>query len=256
MLKVVLIALAILIVLVILVVAVGYAPRPSGMWRAVRRRCPSPGCRLCDARGCLALPGLAERRVAGWTCCRQIRCDGASTEAPATSHSSSWNRCAPVHLLTKIDDRSLAFGGTWSHDLVPSGTGTTVTITERGEVYNPLFRFMSRFVFGHTATMEGFLGALAVRMGELTAVSAGIGDDAEPAKEQAEHHQRVVESRRLEVDVHVHQHAGEDDRRSHDRQQPADDRLAAVVEEKRDANQQRDQRQPEARTPRNARRTW
>ena len=30
-------------------------------------------------------------------------------------------------------------------------------ITENGEVYNPLFRFMSRFVFGHTATIDKYL---------------------------------------------------------------------------------------------------
>ena len=71
---------------------------------------------------------------------------------------------APRHLTTRIDDPSLPFGGTWSYELAESGTGTAVSITERGEVYNPLFRFMSRFVFGHTATIEGFLAALSKRM--------------------------------------------------------------------------------------------
>jgi hypothetical protein len=71
----------------------------------------------------------------------------------------------PQHLLVRIDDVSLPFGGSWSYDLVPSGTGTILTITERGEVYNPLFRFMSRFVFGHSATMEGFLASLTTRLG-------------------------------------------------------------------------------------------
>jgi hypothetical protein len=70
----------------------------------------------------------------------------------------------PLHLVSRIDDPSLPFGGTWSYDLIPTGTGTTLTITERGEVYNPLFRFMSRFVFGHTATIEAFLAALSERM--------------------------------------------------------------------------------------------
>ncbi len=44
-------------------------------------------------------------------------------------------------------------------------TGTRLTITENGEVYNPIFRFMSRFVFGHTATMDQFLSDLKKRVG-------------------------------------------------------------------------------------------
>ena len=71
----------------------------------------------------------------------------------------------PSHLVTRIDDASLPFGGTWTCELVPQGGGTAVTITERGEVYNPLFRLMSRFVFGHTATMDAFLAALQGKFG-------------------------------------------------------------------------------------------
>jgi hypothetical protein len=64
---------------------------------------------------------------------------------------------SPHRIVGKIADAGLPFGGTWTYDLAPSGTGTRVTITERGEVYNPVFRFMSRFVFGHTATINRFL---------------------------------------------------------------------------------------------------
>jgi uncharacterized protein YndB with AHSA1/START domain len=66
----------------------------------------------------------------------------------------------PRRLVTRITDRTLPFGGTWTFTLEPSGGGTKLTITENGEVYNPLFRVMSRFVFGHTATIEGYLGDL------------------------------------------------------------------------------------------------
>ena len=38
--------------------------------------------------------------------------------------------------------------------------GSDLTITEDGEVHNVIFRFMSRFVFGHTATMDTFLNHL------------------------------------------------------------------------------------------------
>jgi uncharacterized protein YndB with AHSA1/START domain len=68
----------------------------------------------------------------------------------------------PHHrVVTRIADPDLPFGGTWIYELRPEGAGTGVTITERGEVYNPVFRFMSRFVLGHTATMERVLDGLA-----------------------------------------------------------------------------------------------
>jgi uncharacterized protein YndB with AHSA1/START domain len=67
----------------------------------------------------------------------------------------------PARLVSRIADRSLPFGGRWTYVLTPDGSGTKVSITEHGEVYNPLFRFMSRFVFGHTATMDTFLGDLS-----------------------------------------------------------------------------------------------
>jgi uncharacterized protein YndB with AHSA1/START domain len=71
---------------------------------------------------------------------------------------------APTRLRARIADPSLPFGGSWTYDVTPSGSGTTVRITERGEVYNPIFRVMSRFVFGHTATMEQFLRNLATKL--------------------------------------------------------------------------------------------
>ena len=63
----------------------------------------------------------------------------------------------PRRLVVRIADRELPFGGTWTYELAPDGSGTRVTITEHGEVYNPVFRFMSKFVFGHTATIDTFL---------------------------------------------------------------------------------------------------
>lgn len=63
----------------------------------------------------------------------------------------------PSRMVSRIADKSLPFGGSWTYVLTPNGTGTHLAITENGEVYNPLFRFMSRFVFGHTATMETYL---------------------------------------------------------------------------------------------------
>jgi hypothetical protein len=41
-----------------------------------------------------------------------------------------------------------------------------VKITEKGEVSNVLFRFMSRYVFGHTSTIDSYLTALAKKFNE------------------------------------------------------------------------------------------
>jgi hypothetical protein len=66
---------------------------------------------------------------------------------------------APRLLVTKIVGES-AYGGTWTFEIAPDGhEASTVTITERGEVYNPLFRLVSR-VIGPTRTIDGYLAKL------------------------------------------------------------------------------------------------
>jgi len=69
----------------------------------------------------------------------------------------------PSLLVGRIADPSLPFGGTWTYRIAPAQNGSDLTITEDGEVYNPLFRFMSRFIFGHTATIETFMRNLEAR---------------------------------------------------------------------------------------------
>ena len=76
---------------------------------------------------------------------------------------------APRRLVARIADPNLPYGGTWTYELSPAGTGTRLTITERGEVYNPIFRFMSRFVIGYTGTMTDVLRALGTKQGESVA---------------------------------------------------------------------------------------
>jgi uncharacterized protein YndB with AHSA1/START domain len=71
----------------------------------------------------------------------------------------------PRRLVTKIADQTLPFGGTWTYEITPAGSSCTLTITEDGEVYNPLFRFVSRFIMGHTATIDGYLRALNTKLG-------------------------------------------------------------------------------------------
>ena len=41
-----------------------------------------------------------------------------------------------------------------------------MTVTEDGWVANPIFRFVSRFVMGHHATMDGVLKQVATSLNE------------------------------------------------------------------------------------------
>jgi ribosome-associated toxin RatA of RatAB toxin-antitoxin module len=66
--------------------------------------------------------------------------------------------------VTRIADPDQPFGGTWTFEITPDGAGTRLTITERGEIYNPIFRFMARFVFGYTGTMDGYLRSLGKKL--------------------------------------------------------------------------------------------
>jgi uncharacterized protein YndB with AHSA1/START domain len=80
-------------------------------------------------------------------------------------------RSVPEQLLvSRIADKGLPFGGAWTYELAPAGDGVTaLRITEDGEVYNPIFRFVSRFVMGHDATMKQYLSAVATRFPEAPA---------------------------------------------------------------------------------------
>ena len=73
---------------------------------------------------------------------------------------------APTHLIANIADKGLPFGGSWDYRLAPEGSGTRITITENGEVYNPLFRFVSKYVMGHTATIDKYLKSLSAKLGD------------------------------------------------------------------------------------------
>lgn len=73
---------------------------------------------------------------------------------------------APARLVRTIADPKLPFGGRWVYDLAPSGTGTRLTITEEGEVYNPIFRFVNHYFIDVAGTIEAYLTALSAHFGE------------------------------------------------------------------------------------------
>ncbi len=73
---------------------------------------------------------------------------------------------ATKRMERKIVDQS-AFGGVWVYEVTSSADAkaTTVRITENGEVYNPAFRLIGRFILGHEATIEKYLTDLAAKLG-------------------------------------------------------------------------------------------
>ena len=77
---------------------------------------------------------------------------------------------APHKRVLRIADESLPYGGTWTFELSPSGTGTTLSITEDGFVKPALFRVLARFVFGYHANLEQYLSSLAQKLGESVTI--------------------------------------------------------------------------------------
>jgi uncharacterized membrane protein len=73
-------------------------------------------------------------------------------------------------MVTRIVDQDLGYSGSWTIEFIPEHEGTRVRITENGDVSNVMFRFMSRYVFGHTSTIDAYLTSLAKH----------FGDDARP----------------------------------------------------------------------------
>ena len=72
----------------------------------------------------------------------------------------------PRRCVGRIADPSLPFGGTWTMEISGVAVGSTLRITENGEIRNPIFRFVARFFLGYAATMNTYLKDLGRRFGE------------------------------------------------------------------------------------------
>ena len=72
----------------------------------------------------------------------------------------------PARLVTTILSEGMPFGGRWIYEIEPTAAGAAVTITEEGEVYSAVFRFVSRYLMGHHATASLFLSDLGAHLGE------------------------------------------------------------------------------------------
>ncbi len=69
-------------------------------------------------------------------------------------------------MVTRIRDTDLGYSGQWTYTFAAENGGTRVTIREDGEVSNALFRFMSRYIFGNTGTIDVYLRSLGKQFGE------------------------------------------------------------------------------------------
>jgi hypothetical protein len=84
----------------------------------------------------------------------------ASVPVDVLEHDPPWR------MVTRVKETEKNFGGTWTSVVASGPEGSTLTITEDGWVANPVFRFMSRFVIGHHATMDGVLKQVAAKLNE------------------------------------------------------------------------------------------
>jgi uncharacterized protein YndB with AHSA1/START domain len=71
----------------------------------------------------------------------------------------------PRRLVRRIANDNLPFSGTWTMEVADFGEVTALTVTEDGEIDNPAFRFISRFIMGQTATIDQYLRALGKKLG-------------------------------------------------------------------------------------------
>ena len=73
-------------------------------------------------------------------------------------------------MVVRVADADLPYGGTWTFQIATDGDGTVLSASEDGFVDPPLFRTLARFVFGHHATLESYLNALAAGLGESVTI--------------------------------------------------------------------------------------
>jgi hypothetical protein len=71
----------------------------------------------------------------------------------------------PFRMVRELTDLEGPFSGRWEIDIAPTPDGSKVKITEIGKVSNPFFRFVSKYIIGHTTFMERYLNGLAGKFG-------------------------------------------------------------------------------------------
>jgi hypothetical protein len=87
----------------------------------------------------------------------------AEVEAQNDGTYTIARREEPHVLVTELAPGKKPFDGTWTYEFLPAASGTTLRITETGNVHPPFFRFVSRYVLGHTRSLDDFLAGLRAR---------------------------------------------------------------------------------------------
>ena len=91
-----------------------------------------------------------------------VQTDTRGKELPLEMVSSD----PPARLVIQIADERLPFGGSWTYLIEPAASGSKVTVTEEGEIFNPVFRLVARVFLGYHGTVDRYLQALGSRFGE------------------------------------------------------------------------------------------
>jgi len=77
---------------------------------------------------------------------------------------------------TIVAQPDAAFAGSWTYSFAPQPGGrTSLTVVENGQIYNPVFRLLSRYMIGYTATMRRYLTDLSAALNEPAQVTCATG---------------------------------------------------------------------------------
>jgi uncharacterized protein YndB with AHSA1/START domain len=165
--KWVFVVIAVLVALVVIIVALGaaipekhtatrsahYQQNPAAIWQALTDYQNFPAWRKSVQR---VEPFHSNNSLPAW---KEVQ-KGGSIPLQTVSQDP------PHRLVVAIADPDLPWGGTWTTVITPDSDGCTVRITEDGQVHNIIFRFVSRFIMGYTATINQYLRDLGSKFGE------------------------------------------------------------------------------------------
>ncbi|MFA6045700.1 MAG: SRPBCC family protein [Phycisphaerales bacterium] len=80
-------------------------------------------------------------------------------------------RQPPTQLVRTISDDHKFFGGSWTFDFTPEGSGTKVTLTEHGVIDPPIPRLMMKHFVDPAMYLKRQLAAMARALGEEPRIS-------------------------------------------------------------------------------------
>jgi hypothetical protein len=94
----------------------------------------------------------------GYQSWKEVDADGNTVPFIILEHSPN------VQLTIQTDDKTMDINYKRTYDLIPDTThlekGTTLKITENGEIHNFLFRVITHFFSGHSGDIDTFLRSL------------------------------------------------------------------------------------------------